>query len=256
MLRTLTRRRPRLLALLGLLAAGTAMAAGSVQTAAESGVRSPHLDPRGSNYPSPLVAGAPGVASARVPGSIQQWPREYPILVLPEEQGFTDLQNALDFCLASPAPQSTVLLSAGTFTGNFTLPPTGRTWIVGRDGVAATSIEGAPGVVQPVLTYAPLATASDAEALIFSVQVRGTDTAVVEYTASKSEAELMFHDCLVESLGAFPALRLTGGGLDQNNEMKLELGRLLGRVSGGRDLRADRLVRRRALFAEQRSRRG
>jgi len=147
----------------------------------------------------------------------------YAVVVQPAGRGFHDLQDALDFCGRQDSTRgTTILLAAGTYTGNFVLPTSGIT-IVGQDGPHVTWIVGQPGVMQPTIRYSPSGGTSFSYAELYNLTLVGEEVAAVEYGGSNADAMLWLDHCRVETGKAIPAIRMSGGGFASSSPLTLDL---------------------------------
>lgn len=146
----------------------------------------------------------------------------YAVVVQPAGRGFHDLQDALDFCGRQNSTRSAlILLAAGTYTGNFVLPPSGVV-IVGTDGTEATTIVGQTGVMQPTLRFAPSG-GSPVQSGLCGVILQGKEVAALDYSGSNADAGLWLEQCRITTEKAIPAIRMSGGGFSADALLHLDL---------------------------------
>ncbi len=146
----------------------------------------------------------------------------FPVVVQPAGRGFHDLQDALDFCGRQNSTRSAlILLAAGTYTGNFVLPPSGVV-IVGTDGTEATTIVGQTGVMQPTLRFAPSG-GSPVQSGLCGVILQGKEVAALDYSGSNADAGLWLEQCRITTEKAIPAIRMSGGGFSADALLHLDL---------------------------------
>jgi len=151
---------------------------------------------------------------------------DYRVVVLPAQRGFHDLEAALRFSdtQSARAPVPTViLLDAGIYTGNFVLPPGGTTYIIGREGRLATTIEGSPGVNLPAVRFSPVSGPLTTEAILVGITVRGYMQSAVQFVGSTSDTRLGFDECFLFTEANIPAISWSGSGYGSDERMNLDL---------------------------------
>lgn len=150
---------------------------------------------------------------------------DFPIIVLPARQGFYELQGALDFCHALPESRApiAILLEAGTYVGNFTLPATGTTYVIGKGGDLATTIQGAGGVNLPAVNFSPAPGPAKAELALVGLTIVGELNSAVKLYGVGIHAELSLEDCRVVTNSNIRAISVTGSGYGADEHLSLNL---------------------------------
>ena len=224
----LIRRGWRSLAIAGLLSVGSAsyyMAQGRTAVVTPETPRVSHGHPSGSAVARRLAQNTPTRRLAALDLTVAPHLDEYPVVVLPAQRGFHALQAALDFCHTLPeAPiANVILLDAGTYTGNYTMPPSGSLAIIGREGGLATTIQGVPGINQPALRFAPVSGPATTELALVGLTIVGEMQAAVQFVGATSNTELGLENCHLITNGPLPAISMTGSGYGQDQRAVLNL---------------------------------